>query len=215
MIPYEAVAPDARTVAGRALILHYELERIVFTSMSGLMSLFAPYTAGDEMNEFSSGMTELRVVTIDVLRSLGLWHRITPRERRIFETAADGLSPRDHLLARRDADALVCLLWALGRIPGLPDTDDEAEGSLLMDAIGARDSSGEEAGTIEAFLERATLRPEWEIAAARDALAARLRTTPPTHTTAATVLATRLKALDWIAGSLDLSEWDDEGAGEG
>ena len=103
MIPYEAVAPDARTVAGRALILHYELERIVFTSMSGLMSLFAPFTAGDEMNEFSSGMTELRVVTIDLLRSLGLWHQVTTRERRIFETPADGLSPRDHLLARRDA----------------------------------------------------------------------------------------------------------------
>lgn len=205
MIPYEAVAPDARTVAGRALILHYEIERIVFTSMSGLMSLFAPFTAGDEMNEFSSGMTELRVVTIDLLRSLGLWRHVTPRERRIFETSSDGLSPRDQLLARQDADALLCLLWALGRIPELPATDDEAEGSLLMDTIGTCD---DEAAAIEAFLQRATLRPEWEISAARDGVAARLRTTPPARTTAAAVLATRLKALDWISGSLALSEWD-------
>ncbi|HSA55447.1 MAG TPA: DUF4272 domain-containing protein [Gemmatimonadaceae bacterium] len=205
MIPYEAVAPDARTVAGRALILHYEIERIVFTSMSGLMSLFAPFAAGDEMKEFSSGMTELGAVTIDLLKSLGLWRALTPRERRIFESGADDLSPEDQRMARQEADALVALLWALGRLADLPESDDEAEGSLLMDAIGAREN---EAPAIEAFLEEATLRPEWEIAAARDALAARLRTTPPGHAAAATVLTTRLKALDWICGSLALSEWD-------
>lgn len=204
MISYGGVAPDARTVAGRALILHYEIERIVLTSMSGLMSLLAPFTRRDEISEFSNDMTELRVGIIDLLRSLGLWHQVTPRERRIFETPSDRLSPRDQRLARRDADALACLLWALGRMPGLPQTDDEAEGSPLLETLGP----GDEAAAIEAFLARARLRPEWEIAAAREALAARLRATPPAHATATAVLATRLRALDWIAGALPLSDWD-------
>ena len=46
------------------------------------------------------------------------------------------------------------------------------------------------------------------------ALMARLRATPPAHTTATTVLATRLKALDWISGSLALTEWDDDAPGD-
>jgi hypothetical protein len=215
MLPNESYAPDARTVAGRALILHYAIERVAFTSVSGMMSLFSPFASEAEKKEFTSGMSELVSVTIDLLQGLGLWTQLTPRERRVFEAPPDRLGLEDQAAITRDAEAIVVLLWALGRIDTLPPWNREIEGSLLMDVIGNVD---DETAAIEAFLKGATLRKSREIQTARREIVARARELPALPQAAAdvardtdvsAVLATRLKAFDWLCGTLATRDWDD------
>ena len=169
--------------------------------MSGLMALFSEFASEEEKAEFAGGVDQLGTVTIDLLKSLRLWDKLTARERRLFETNPDAISEEDREHVRAEADALICLAWALGRVDELPTTDDPTDGSALSEMVAADDADDQ----VIAFLEQATLRPEWEITGARDAVAAQARAVNGSNL----VLATRLKALDWMCGSLPLTEWDD------
>jgi hypothetical protein len=214
MLPNESYAPDAYTVAARTLILHYAIERVAFTSVSGMMSLFSPFASEAEKREFTSGMTELVRVTRDILQGLGLWSQLTPRERRVFDAPPDKVGLEDQAMITREADAIVVLLWALGKVDTLPPWNREIEGSLLMDVIGDVE---DEAVAIEGFIKGATLRKSWEIEAARRELITRARELPAVRlradegpaTDLSALVATRLKALDWLAGMLATRDWDE------
>jgi len=211
-IPNDRAVPGAHAVAGRALIIHYEIERVAMSAVTGIMDMFAALASEEEKAEFAGGLTDLVSVTIDLLKDLRLWSSVTLRERRIFETSPDALTPDDHAAVQREGNALICLLWALGRIDALPETDESADGSPLSDVFATAD---DESDAVVGFLDDATLRPEWEIAAARDAVAGRMRAivrsgaSSNDMATATSVLAARLKALDWMCGSLALSDWDE------
>jgi hypothetical protein len=142
------------------------------------------------------------------LRSEGLWHAVSPREAAFLE--AEDPTRQQQINATWRAESLLPLLWALGRIQGIPDPSDiislEAMQEVLPPIFGATSE----------FVARAALRPEEEIWDVREAtyqahwavVDARINGRPAPDGLNAGVLYERHHALNWLIGYCG-QDWDD------
>lgn len=123
-------------------------------------------SAQEELTRLNSGAARtggLAVGTQRTLERLGVWRIATAGERTIVQRLDTGWAEQELVDALWRAEAVVCLLWALGLIQELPPYDAPAEADLLERVPPPAE--------FDAFRDQAVLRPKLELERARSTAA--------------------------------------------
>ena len=157
---FENKPPSAVDVARRAAILKHQFVHVATTPGRELVRQLSAQWSDVDRRKFTAAIEENRRHLVDELRSSGLWEGTSPSERAIFEYPPLQLTDRQIIDTSWRAEALGCLVWALGLLDRLPTYDTQMDPKQVLPLITVNE--------VGAFLRDATLRPSSEIERARD-----------------------------------------------
>jgi hypothetical protein len=154
------------------------------------------------------GLEAPRDDVVTWLKEAGLWDDLSPRELRLVEAAA----PTEQMMidAGWRSEALIMLLWALGKLSELPPADKECKPGIFKDILPPFAEISE-----EEFATTATRRPDAELLdMAEDCMnlhaecyQAERQGRPPRKPVDAGVIRERHHAINWVIGYEGLA-WD-------
>lgn len=146
----------------------------------------------------------------DWLAKNGLENELTPIEQRFLGNSSP--SPQDKANRTWDAEKLIVLLWAMGRVSSLPGDDEQCDTSVFQDHLPPFSQE-----SVADFIANTKLRPEAEIWAmadhcfeahwrARDAIINKRQPAIPVDIE---IIQERHHAINWVTGYDGGVPWDE------
>jgi hypothetical protein len=119
--------PTAQAVMGRAIILHNIFVKALATPPDEVLARFREPSMADEKSKLAAGCEAMFSKHEKVLRAAGLWEQLEENEREFFQTGAFETIERQRIDASWLAESIMCLLWAVGRVPQIPAYDQQVD----------------------------------------------------------------------------------------
>jgi hypothetical protein len=151
--------PGAAEALRRLACLHVQVVHSATSPPRHLLDGFRAKWSDDEWTGFLRDIQERNAKQVADLKQSGLWAHMTPAERTFVTAPLLDLTEQERTDASWLMEGAACLLWALGYLDAIPPYDRQASIEILK--------SGPKRPVRE-LLSSAALRPEPEIARARD-----------------------------------------------
>ncbi|QDU54892.1 DUF4272 domain-containing protein [Aeoliella mucimassa] len=148
------VWPTPREAAERYVVLKYCIVHAVTSPPRQMLESWMEEWSAYDIAEFNAKGVELRNQLWHVLREMGVWSKLSLRERELITTTMASLTERQQIDMTWRVESAAVLLWALGKLDTLPEFDTRASHDLLKEF--PQEATDE-------FLATATLRPPEEL----------------------------------------------------
>jgi hypothetical protein len=151
--------PDARSIRRRIFILREIILKAFATPPAKTIAQWMKSWDESGRTEFVFKFGDMFAIREHQIRSAGLWEDMTEEERAFIQAGVLETTDQHRIDASRLPEAIVCFLWALGRLEKLPSYDQETGHDLI------ETETGQEA---LANLKQAAVRPTEELQCQRD-----------------------------------------------
>jgi len=126
----KARPPDAPAVVKRAIILKHLLVKGLATPPPDYLAELMKGWSKDELSKFIAETQRRSADQVQRLRDSGLWNDMDRPERDLMQAVPPEITKQSLMDANWLAEAIVCLLWALGYVSELLPYDEPASPEL-------------------------------------------------------------------------------------